>query len=353
MAAVTPETLHAFHQHLPACHCPSSNGGRVNPHVFYGAKRFVRYLCALGVLPGAERAAGAAPEAPLLTGFRHWLQRHRGVAESTLKLYCWGVREFLQTLGHDPSHYTVHNIRAFFLAYAQRSQTTSAKKLATAVRAFLRYLSVQGHCQTGLDGAIPALAGWRLASLPRCLTATEVERLLAVCAGASLRAKRDRAILLLLARLGLRAGDVANLQLSDIDWAEGSLRVAGKGRYEVRLPLPQDVGEAVLHYLDSRPQVGVAQVFVSVFAPCRPFRSGDAVSSVVARAMQRAGVEAPSHGAHILRHTAATEMLRHGASLADIGAVLRHRTLDTTAYYAKVDVRLLTQVAQPWPEGLP
>jgi integrase len=146
---------------------------------------------------------------------------------------------------------------------------------------------------------------------------------------------------------------VAGLRVSDIDWENGSLVVSGKGRHEVRLPLPQEVGDAILAYLADRPPVKEDRVFVRVTAPCLPFESGDAVGSVVARAMRRAGVDAPRHGAHLLRHTAATEMLRQGVSLYDIGSVLRHRSLDMTAYYAKVDVGLLQQVAQPWPEVRP
>ena len=167
----------------------------------------------------------------------------------------------------------------------------------------------------------------------------------------SFERRRDRAILLLLARLGLRAGDVAQLRLDDIEWETGSLRVSGKSRYEVRLPLPQDVGDAIAAYLADRPSACPSDhVFLRNIAPCRPFRNGDGVSSVVRRLMQRAGVVAPVKGAHVLRHTAATEMLRHGVPLEKIGLVLRHRGVDTTARYAKADVALLKQIAQPWPE---
>jgi site-specific recombinase XerD len=177
--------------------------------------------------------------------------------------------------------------------------------------------------------------------------------LIAACEGNSWRRLRDRAIVLLLARLGLRAGDVACICLSDIEWETGTLRVSGKGRYEVRLPLPQDAGEALLRYLECRPQVtGSNHVFVRDIAPCGPFVSGSGVSSVVKRALKRAGISSPAKGAHLLRHTAATEMLRHGLPLDQIGLVLRHRGIDTTAYYAKVDVALLKQIAQPWPEAM-
>jgi len=156
-----------------------------------------------------------------------------------------------------------------------------------------------------------------------------------------------------LARLGLRAGDVAQLRLTDIEWQTGSLRVCGKSRYEVRLPLPQEVGDAIAAYLEGRPSACRSDlVFLRTIAPCRPFRRGDGISSVVKRLMKRAAIVMPVKGAHALRHTAATEMLRHGVPLDKIGLVLRHRGIDTTAYYAKADVALQKQVAQPWPEAL-
>lgn len=227
----------------------------------------------------------------------------------------------------------------------------TAQKLITAARAFLRYLSFRGECPVRLDQSVPALAHWRLATLPRCLTAQEVDRIIAACNGDSIGRLRDRAIILMLARLGLRARDLAQLRLGDIEWEDGALRVMGKGRSEVRLPLPQDVGDALLCYLKCRPQVDhTDHVFLRNIAPFRPFVTGHCISGVVKRALKRAGVKSPAKGAHLLRHTAATEMLRHGVPLDRIGLVLRHRSIDTTAYYAKVDVALLKQVAQPWPE---
>jgi integrase len=189
--------------------------------------------------------------------------------------------------------------------------------------------------------------------MPRYLTAEQVNRLIAACDGDAIARRRDRAIVLLLARLGLRAGDVAQIRLVDIEWETGSLRVSGKSRYEVRLPLPQDVGDAIAAYLECRSSVCQSdRVFLRTIAPCRPFRNGDGISSVVKRLMKRAGIVTPVKGAHVLRHTAATEMLRHGVPLEKIGLVLRHRGIDTTAYYAKADVALLKQIAQPWPEAL-
>jgi integrase len=218
------------------------------------------------------------------------------------------------------------------------------------MRAFLRYLSFRGLCRIDLDQMVPALAYWRLATLPQCLTAEEVRRLIAACDGSSTDCLRDRAIVLLLVRLGLRAGDVAQLRLQDIEWQSATLRVLGKGRYEVRLPLPQDAGDALLRYLECRPEASCSdRVFLRNIAPFRPFVTTHCVSGVVKRALRRAGIVAAAKGAHLLRHTAATEMLRQGVSLDQIGLVLRHRSIGMTAYYAKVDVTLLKQVAQPWP----
>jgi integrase len=207
-------------------------------------------------------------------------------------------------------------------------------------------------CATiNLDQALPVFAHWRLASLPACLIADEVERVIAPCVGPSLRCLRDRAILLLLVRLGFRASDVARLRLTDVDWQRSMLRVMGKGRYEVRLPLPQDAGDALLHYLTARPDLGATPyLFLRQIAPFKPSVSNHCVSGVVKRALKKAGVHVAAKGADLLRHTAATEMLRHGEPLDRIGLVLRHRSLDMTAYYAKVDLGLLKQVAQPWPE---
>ena len=321
-----------------------------NPPHSLRAKLFVKYLGDIGIIPGRNGNGTNETELPIIAAFRQWLQMHRGAAETTQKQYCRGATQFVLELGSDASRYDGRSVRAFFQQQARRCGRSSTVALATSLRAFLRYLSIHGGCPAGLDRAIPAVAMWRLASLPRCLNPTQVQRILDGCNDNTVRATRDRAILLLLARLGLRAGDVAGLRLSDIDWQDGTIAVAGKGRRQVSLPLPQEIGDAILKYLECRPRVETDRLFVTAIAPFHPFRRGDAVSSIVKRAMQRAEVESPRKGAHILRHTAATEMLRQGCPLDQIGAVLRHRTIDTTAYYAKVDVALLRPIAQPWPE---
>jgi integrase len=187
-------------------------------------------------------------------------------------------------LGDDPERWEPAAVRSFFLDRASHCGKGTVEKLTTSLRAFLRYLAVEGHCRAGLDNVVPAYAHWRLAHLPRYLSAEQVNRLIAACDGDAIARRRDRAILLLLARLGLRAGDVAQLRLDDIEWETGSLRVSGKSRYEVRLPLPQDVGDAIAAYLACRPSTRPSDhVFLRNIAPFRPLQKGDGVSSVVKR----------------------------------------------------------------------
>jgi site-specific recombinase XerD len=219
----------------------------------------------------------------------------------------------------------------------------------------LRFLIAKGYCTVELEEAIPTLAHWRLAALPRYLQPEEVERLFTSCNRSTPLGRRDRAILLLLARLGLRAGDVVHLRLSDIDWKNASIQVCGKSRRQTRLPLTHEVGQAIVDYLqDGRPPSSADTVFLRCRAPFRPLGSHSAVSIVVRRALRRAGVVRPSRGAaHLLRHSVATSMLREGASLEDIAGVLRHSSIETTQIYAKVDIAALRQIAQPWPEVQP
>jgi site-specific recombinase XerD len=197
------------------------------------------------------------------------------------------------------------------------------------------------------------VAIWRLAALPRYLAAADVDRIINACDATTAVGLRDRAVLLLLARLGLRSGDVRHLRMDDLDWRQRSIRVSGKGHVEVELPLTQEVGDAILRYLRlGRPSAQTDRLFVRMAAPWTPL-AASSVSALVARAMDRAGIESRFRGAHVLRHSAATEMLRQGATLEQIGAMLRHQYLDTTAHYAKVDVQHLREIALPWPEVAP
>ena len=217
---------------------------------------------------------------------------------------------------------------------------------------FLRFLSAEGKCAAELEAAIPLLPYWRLTSLPRYFQPEEVERIIASCDSTTPVGRRDQAIILLLSRLGLRARDIIQLRLGDIDWKGAWIHLCGKARRQARLPLTQELGDAIIAYLkDGRPQTDGDFVFVCCRAPFRPFGSHCAVSVIVDRAIRRAGVTRPSRGAaHLLRHSVATSLLRQGASLQDISTLLRHHSIRTTQIYAKVDVAALNQIVQAWPE---
>jgi site-specific recombinase XerD len=354
LADINPETLEAFGRHLFHCQCYQLHSHRrTGYHARFGAKLFHQYLIQLGVCSKTQ-AVSVYEEPGVVNAFRDWYRTHRGATEPTLRLYCRGATEVLHGLGEDIGNWTPSLVREFLLERAQKCGAETTQKLITSLRAFFRYLSFCGKARIDLDLAIPAIAHWRLATLPRCLSAEELERLISACNGDSLARLRDRAIVLILSRLGVRAGDVARLRFTDIDWKSGTLQVTGKSRYQVRLPLPQDLGDALLGYLQRRPRWEPGdRIFLRVIAPCKPFTSGCGVSNVVKRALRRARIQSPACGAHLLRHTAATEMLRHGVPLDQVGLVLRHRSIDVTAYYAKVDFNLLQQIAQPWPEVKP
>jgi site-specific recombinase XerD len=227
-----------------------------------------------------------------------------------------------------------------------------SKLMTAALRSFLQYAHYTGLISIDLRSSVPTVASWSMAALPRALSADEVQRLLVHCDRHTAVGRRNWAILLLLACLGLRAGEVVGLALEDLDWEVGELRVRGCGGDWDRLPIPRDVGAALVDYLRySRPPCSSRRVFVRVRAPHGGFASSVAISSIVRRALERAGLDPPHKGAHLLRHSVATQMLRQGASLAQIGELLRHRSPQTTMIYAKVDLDLLRPLALPWPGG--
>jgi site-specific recombinase XerD len=281
------------------------------------------------------------------------MQQQRGLRESSLDYYQRVLIDLLQALGDAPLSYTAAQVRDFVIQRAMSHGISQAKSIASAVRAFLRFLAATGRCPVGLDHAVPSYASWKLSTVPRFLEPADVQRVLDACVAEDARGLRDRAVLLLLARLGLRAGEVAGLTFRDLDWDNARIALCGKARRQEWLPLPQDVGDAILRYLQQgRPALKSDRVFVRVRAPLGPLTRGS-VTDIVRSALRRAGVKAPINGAHVFRHSAATAMLRQGASLAAIGAVLRHRSPSTTARYAKIDFGLLAEVAQPWPEVPP
>jgi integrase/recombinase XerD len=277
----------------------------------------------------------------------------RGTTDATLQGYRLTIMALLHTLGEQPERFEATSLRHVVLERAGQQGIERAKTVVTAVRMVLRFLSAMGRCQPGLDHAIPTMAPWRLSALPRYLPAAAVERVLRSCDVTTGNGLRDRAGLLLLARLGLRAGDVAALPWCDITWHDGTLCVAGKHRCQTRLPLPQEVGNALLDYAaHQQPRIPSAYVLLTLTAPQKPARP-QTLAPIAARALHRAEVERPIYGAHVLRHSAATQRLRHGASFPSIGAVLRHASVETTAHYAKGDMARLQEGVSAWPEAEP
>ena len=345
--AVDDAVIDQFSRH--SCSCPRiHNAGERRSRKYMGLiERFVRFLETEGLTLRRARQDGGEDA---LADFRAWLRRHRGTGGSGINRYAASITKLLPELGADPQRYDAALINRVLLQNLEASSRYSAQQMCGSLRMYLRFLAASGSCPPALIGAIPRIPHWRLATLPRYILKDDVERVIASCDLTTKRGIRDHAILLLLAQLALRAGDVAGLDLADIDWDNALIRVAGKTRRAVALPLPQDVGDALLAYIErARPAADSTKVFIRVIPPFEPFASSMAVSCVVRGAIVRAGVDnANLRGAYLLRHSAATNMLRDGATLDAVGALLRHRSPDTTAIYAKVDVVMLSQVAQPW-----
>lgn len=322
-------------------------------HSLSAGALFIRFLQGHGVLACPAPAPRPSERWPILGDFRVWTQQQGGLRESSLDSYQFYIVKMLECLGDAVDTYTAGKVRGFVEQCAKPHGLWRAKSITTATRAFLRFLSATGQCEVGLEHAIPSYASRQLSDVPRFLEPADVERVLAVCVAQDPKGLRDRAVMLLLARLGLRASEVAGLMLQDLDWRNGWIGLCGKGRRHERLPLPQEVGDAILRYLlEGRPALVDDHVFARVNAPRGPLTRA-AVTHIARSALRRAGVKAPINGAHVFRHSVATTMLRRGASLAGVGAVLRHQSPSTTAHYAKIDFDLLTEVAQPWPEVPP
>ena len=349
LAAIDNGIVSRFARHR--CYCPGARRKRnVSRKYVNRVRRFVEYLSEQGVIAD-QFVTSERPRATLVVRFREHLKL-RGLSPPTIARYDYAVTNMLPLLGDEPRHYNAIIIKNVVLELTQKHSLVQVKSFTTALRAYLRFLAVESLCPPDLDCAVPAIAHWSLSSMPRYITAEEVEQVIDSCDVRTTKGLRDRAILLLLSRLGLRAGDIVNMLLADINWVEGTLCIKGKAKRADKLPLPQDVGDAILAYLHkARPPVALEHVFLCLNAPYRPFTSSPSVSGIVDAALTRAGItHAPSRGAHLLRHSAATNMLRSGATLEAVSSILRHRSLDMTAYYAKVDFLSLQRITQPWPE---
>jgi site-specific recombinase XerD len=318
------------------------------------AMHFLAHLRAASVLPLATVVEDLSPVAAVCAEYAGHLRDVRGAAKGTITGYVAVIREFLKLrFGAEPVNLDELGPAELDWFMTARATELSQKRLAYlagALRSFLRYAFARGAMSKDLSTAVLAPRKRHPPSVPSYLSVEQVERLLAAVDPSAVAGSRDRAILVLIARLGLRAGEVAALELDDIRWRSGEIVVRGKGSYVDRLPLPQDVGEALAHYLvQHRPQSAERRLFLRLCAPIRPIGGREAVSCVVRAWLQRADLHPRRTGAHVLRHSLGTRMIRSGATLAEIGEVLRHHSPGATETYAKVDFEALRTLAPPWP----
>ncbi len=308
----------------------------------------VDYLTEVGVATTPAAPEQRSGQQVLIEHYREYLVVERGLEPVTVANYVRVVTRFLtEQAGRELHELGAADVSGFMSSQCRQVSARQAERIATGLRSFLGFALVEGLVNRPLGGAVPSVARWSGAGLPRGLTKKQVAALLASCDRRRPLGRRNYAILVLLVRLGLRAAEVSALCLDDIDWRAGELVVRGKGRTQERLPLPPDVGAAIAAYLRrGRPRRPEREVFLRACAPIRGL-TADGVGEVVRAASERAGLG--SFGSHRLRHTAGTQMLQAGASLPEVAQVLRHRTLAVTAIYAKVDHRALRELATPWP----
>ena len=319
-------------------------------------QQFLAHLRARGELTTCALVVDESPIGQLQRDYAQYLTTERGLAPVTVSDYVDVLRRFLtDRFGNGPlalGMLDVSTLTTFVIRRAHTMSPRSAQGVVTALRSICRFLLQRGAIDRDLAAGLPSVADWRLATIPKYITPEEVERVLQTCDRHTPVGRRNHAILLLLARLGLRAGEILALQLDDIRWRAGEILVRSSKRLpQDRLPLLVEVGDALATYLRrDRPPHVPRHVFLCMRAPRRGFGHPSSVSTIVQRALAQAGLSPALKGAHLFRHSLATRMLRHGASLPEIGLVLRHRTLQTTEIYATVDIAGLRALAQPWPE---
>ena len=319
-------------------------------------RRFLAMLREIGVTV-AKVPEPSNGQQRFINEYRRYLLQERGLAETSLLNYVPFAEQLLSNrfgqADMDLSELKATDVTKFMQGRAHQLSPGQAKLLVTALRSFLRYLRYQGEISVDLAGCVPPVAVWSLSTVPKFLPAGTVQRVLDRCERDTADGKRNYAVLLLLARLDLRACEIVALSLDDIDWDDGRLTIRCKGGRWAQLPMPADVGEAIAIYLRSgRPRCVCRHVFLRHRAPIRGFANSSTVSTIVMRALVLAGIDSVRKGAHLFRHTLATDLLRQGASLDEIGELLRHRSPNTTALYAKVDLNSLRTLALPWPGGV-
>lgn len=319
-------------------------------------RSFVEWLSDVGVTKKLLLEVDDSKLHTIESDFAQYLEKERGLSQSTLCNYLPIIRCFLsERFGSDTillNELCASNVIQFVLRQARLISCHRAQLMTTALRGFFRFLRFRGDINSDLAAAVPTVADWRLSGLPKYLEPEKVEHLLQNCDQSTAIGQRDYAILLILARLGLRAGEIVAMTLDDIDWEAGVITIRGKGSRRDQLPIPQDVGEAFVTYLRyGRPQCAIRRVFIRARAPHIGFSGSAAIDDIVRRALARAELNPIHKGAHLLRHSLATKMLHRGVRLAEISEILRHSTPTTTEIYAKVDLAALDKLAQPWPGG--
>jgi integrase/recombinase XerD len=319
-------------------------------------QRLVEFLRQDGVIRRQSERVELAPVQQVVEQFARYLLDEQELSDKTRVQYCPFIESFLsERFGSgriDLAALSAADVIRFVRRQAARLSPPRSKAATIALRSFLRYARYRGEIRADLVAAVPTVPNWTMTGIPRAIAADHVRAALTHCQRDTPIGSRDFAILLLLARLGLRSGEIVSLTLDSIDWEHGSIAVAGKGGHVTRLPLPVEVGEAIVHYLQHgrRPCISRA-LFLRTNAPIRSLGSQTTIGTIVNAALTRAGVETPHRGAHQFRHALATDMLRQGATLSEIGSVLRHRHAKTTALYAKVDFAALRPLGLPWPGG--
>lgn len=318
-------------------------------------RRLLAMLRRIGVTPEAKPAC-PSPSGQLARAFERFLLDERNLSPQTVAHRRLTASRFLlEKFGCGSlnlSKLRASDVTTFVQRHARDHGPFHASHLTTGMRLFLRYLHYKGLTNTDLSLAVPTVARWSLSTLPKHLAVAQVRQVLSHCDRSTARGRRNYAILLLLARLGLRAGEVVSLNLEDIDWDNTRITVCGKTGRWAQLPLPADVARAIANYLRrDRPRCDCRRVFIRERAPVGGFQRSVAIAKIVQCALAKAGVVSVRKGAHLLRHSLATDMLRKGASLDEIGEVLRHKSPDTTAIYAKVDLNSLQALALPWLGG--
>ena len=347
---LSEQTIHRYMRSRHQRYRPRSDDSSI-------LSRLVYLLHAHGILQKEPAQYPDNPHQDVENDYDRYLSEERGLSITTRSSYLLFIKRFLSTqFGNNPVKFddlTADDVIQFIRHQAVRLSPKCGGLMVSALRSFLRYLRHRGDIAINLAACVPTIPNWQYSALPRFLQADQVHQVLNQCDRRTAKGRRDYAILLLLARLGLRACEIVSLTLDDIHWQSGEIRIQGKGKRSALLPLPPDVGQAIADYLEQdRPICSTRRVFIRMKAPRRGFANSAAISTIVARTLKRAGIDSPHTGAHLFRHSLATQMLRQGATLADIAILLRHSSINTTAIYAKVDLMALRPLAQPWPGGV-